>query len=715
MTLSEPFGNYVLLERVAIGGMAELFRAESLIGQTFPTEICIKRILPHYSEDDAFIRMFIDEATIAAKLDHDNIVRIYDFDMVEDCYYIAMELVHGRDLKQTLELCGTRGTRLTVPMVAQITAEVCRALDYAHKKVVDGRPLNIIHRDVSPHNVLVSFGGEVKITDFGIAKAASRLTTTRAGTVKGKCAYMSPEQARGKSLDPRSDLFSIGIIMHEMLTGRRLFSGESDFDILTKVLKEPISPPGQLVEGIDPEIDRICMRALERDRDDRYPDCAAMERDLMQWLRNRGYSAEYIGLGTFMQALYGLIQAPLPQTGAPIIEPDMSEIASMATAMFDRPDFDEGPAAAQPGRTMPLESMDVNDLQDPVLRQQIEERHRASLGPDGPRMIVPAPGGQMALAPDEKTAMFSVMGADPHAAPTMGISVTPEDEARYRATPPAGQAAVRATGPQRAAGRSAAAAPAAKPKGKLGLILALVAVIGLFLLAVLGAGGWYLATKTAHLDGLLGRGPVAEATPAEGGEGGEGGEEDGPGGQKELEEQQEEDPGAQEVVKEPGGGEEPGGEEVAGGEEQGGEEVAGEEKGGGEEPGGEEKGGEEVAAAGEEKGGEEKGGEALEAGSRSTDKPALSAEEREAQRKKWEEARKKREESAGSAFVTINAYPWANVTLDGKDLGRTPVRAHKVSAGSHTVVLKNPDFKAPFKTRIKVKKDEKKTVFHNFK
>lgn len=305
-------------------------------------------------------------------------MRIYDFDMVEDCYYIAMELVHGRDLKQTLELCGTRGTRLTVPRVEQITAEVCRTLDYAHKKVVDGRPLNIIHRDVSPH------------------------------------------------------------------------------------------------------------------------------------------------------------QAPLPQTGAPIIEPDMSEIVSMATAMFDRPDFDEGPAAAQPGRTMPLESMDVNDFQDPVLRQQIEERHRASLGPDGLRMTVPAPGGADGVGAGREDGDVRRHGGGSPRGADEGISVTPEDEARYQAT-----------------------LPAAKPKGKLGLSLALVVVIGLFLLAVLGAGGWYLATKTAHLDGLLGRGPAAEATPAEGGE------EDGPGGQKELEEQQEEDLGAQEVVKEPGG-----------------EEVAGEEKGG---------------------------------------------------------------------------------------------------------------------------------------
>ncbi|MEO1273022.1 MAG: serine/threonine-protein kinase, partial [Myxococcota bacterium] len=364
----EPFGDYVLLERIAVGGMAELFRAELMNGEQFETPICIKRILPHYSDDENFVNMFIDEATIAAQLAHPNIVKIYEFNAYDGSYFIAMELVDGKDLKQTLELAYRKQTRLTAPMIAYIARDVVSALHYAHARRVDGKPLGIIHRDVSPHNVLLGFNGDVKLTDFGIAKAASRLTHTRAGTVKGKCAYMSPEQARGKTLDGRSDLFSVGILIHEMLTGRRLFTGESDFEILSKVIRDPIPRPSDIVPDVDPELEQICIRTLERDRDRRWRDGMEMEEALTNWMRARGVDHTNTGLDRFVQSVFGRANHPLPTPGVSSTphskQDEMALAAAMPTAMLtpgmlpeESPSNNSAPPSDDPNmqRTMALD------------------------------------------------------------------------------------------------------------------------------------------------------------------------------------------------------------------------------------------------------------------------------------------------------------------------------------------------------------------------
>ena len=739
MNSPEGFGNYVLTERIAIGGMAELFRAEALDGTRYATDICIKRILPHYSEDDAFVKMFIDEATIAAKLDHDNIVKIYDFDMVEDSYYIAMELIHGRDLKQVLELCTNRGTRLTVPMTAYVIAEVCRALYYAHTKTVDGRPLGIIHRDVSPHNVMLAFNGDVKITDFGIAKAASRLTTTRAGTVKGKCAYMSPEQARGKSLDARSDLFSIGILMHEMLTGMRLFNGESDFDILTKVLKEPIRPPGQIVGGVDPEIDRICMKALERDRDDRYPDCAAMERDLTNWLRVNGFNRATVGLDQFLQALFGLSNGALPAVGAPMAEPDMSAIADMKTAMFERPLEPPGPDPhpdLSMSKTMPLDSVDPNSF-DPELRQRLAAKHRAApVLAETPRMVVPAPSGSIQqLAPDDKTAMLSAMTDDLHGAATQGINLA-EAQAQL--------AQVQGQGQGQSNPYAAQAAPPPKKKSRVLLVLLILAVLGIFAFVILAGGGYVLLTRTNHLDPWLGpwvgkTAPTADADAPD-----------------KDDTQEAPTVGSLMVNSTPDGAsvfindEEQDGKtplliahldlntkvtirvDLEGYESQIVERTVTRdedaisitlEKSEGDDDGADDDGADDDDADDDDaKDDDAKDDDAKDDVVAKVDKK-VDAPPKDDKRSALDDDKKNRERrrtpkpdtAKGTAFVTINAYPWANAYLDGKSLGRTPIRSEKVSAGSHTVVLSNPDFKTPLRKRFSVKKDEKKTIFHNFK
>ena len=282
-TFPQPFGKYVLLNKIALGGMAEIFRAKTVGAEGFEREVVIKRILPHYTEDEAFVTMFIDEATVAAKLSHANIVQIYDFDNLDNCYYIAMEYIEGQDLKRVVDLARKKEKALSVGLCTWILIEASKGLHYAHTRKYRNEPLNIVHRDVSPHNVMVSYNGEVKIMDFGIAKAASRSTATRAGTVKGKCAYMSPEQAKGHELDGRSDLFALGVMFWEMLTSERLFAGDTDFATLSNVLKCEVAKPSTHNSEIPEELDAIIVKALAAEADDRYSDVGEFITDLQRF------------------------------------------------------------------------------------------------------------------------------------------------------------------------------------------------------------------------------------------------------------------------------------------------------------------------------------------------------------------------------------------------------------------------------------------------
>jgi serine/threonine protein kinase len=238
------FGKYLLLERIAVGGMAEVFVAKAFGVEGFERLLAIKKILPTMGEDAEFISMFVDEARIAVQLSHANIVQVLELGKHDESLYIAMEYISGRDLRQLLE----RFRKLQQPMpIAQAcltVAEVCEALDYAHrKKDARGHALGIVHRDVSPQNVLISFDGEVKLIDFGIAKAESRLQKTQAGILKGKFSYMSPEQVMGLPVDGRSDIFAAGILLWELVCGEKLFTGDSDFAVLEKVRNGIVPAP----------------------------------------------------------------------------------------------------------------------------------------------------------------------------------------------------------------------------------------------------------------------------------------------------------------------------------------------------------------------------------------------------------------------------------------------------------------------------------------
>ena len=303
-TFPQKFGKYVLLRKIATGGMAEIFQGKTAGAEGFEKDLVIKRILPHFSEDEAFVKMFIDEASLTAKLQHANIVQIFDFDLAEGAYYIAMEYIEGEDLSSVLKDGHAAGRPLSVAQCVWVTMELAKGLHYAHVKEHKGKPLNIIHRDISPHNAMIAYNGEVKLMDFGIAKAAERSTKTQAGTVKGKVAYMSPEQARGKPLDARSDLFALATVLWEMLTFRRLFLRDSDFETLTAVLKEPAEPPSRVRPGIDQELDDIILTALEKDRDQRQKNVEEFNRELTRWYYKHVNDLEAEKLRPYMQQLY---------------------------------------------------------------------------------------------------------------------------------------------------------------------------------------------------------------------------------------------------------------------------------------------------------------------------------------------------------------------------------------------------------------------------
>ena len=278
----DRFGQYELLERIASGGMAELFRARRSGVEGFQKIVAIKKILPHIADNDEFITMFADEAKVAAQLNHPNIVHIYDLGKIEaGGYFIAMEYVEGTDLRTILRSGREVGRPLPIPLAVYVASKVASALDYAHRRRdARGEELRIVHRDVSPQNILISHEGEIKLCDFGIAKADRKVSRTESGALKGKLQYMSPEQAWGKPIDHRSDLFSLGCVLHEMLTGERLFRGESDMAVLELVRKADVPAPSRINPDVPVALDQIVLKALAREPENRYGTGSEMLRDL---------------------------------------------------------------------------------------------------------------------------------------------------------------------------------------------------------------------------------------------------------------------------------------------------------------------------------------------------------------------------------------------------------------------------------------------------
>ena len=299
------FGRYVLLKRIAIGGMAEIFRAMAYGAEGFEKLVAIKRMLPHLSSDHQFVDMFVNEAKLAANLNHVNIVPIYDFGCIENMLFLSMEYVHGKDISEITRKIKSRRLRTPVEMACHIFIEVLNGLHNAHnQRDRFGKPINIVHRDMSPPNIIVSYDGEVKIADFGIAKAARTKAQTSSGVLKGKYSYMSPEQARGKPLDHRTDIFSLGICFYEMLTLSEMFIGHSELEVLRKVREASFKPPTQLNPAIPKELEAILVRALEKNPAERYPSAAAWRDELEGFLVSKNLRFSTSGLSGFMHDIF---------------------------------------------------------------------------------------------------------------------------------------------------------------------------------------------------------------------------------------------------------------------------------------------------------------------------------------------------------------------------------------------------------------------------
>jgi serine/threonine protein kinase len=302
----ERFGRYVLLDRIAVGGMAEVFRAVMPGAEGFRRTFVVKRILGHLCETGDFVEMFVREARICALLNHPSIVQVYDFGNVDGTYFLAMEYVRGRDLQQVLRQLRQAKQAFPVALAASVAREVADGLGYAHELAgPDGKSLNIIHRDVSPSNIMCSSAGGVKLLDFGIAKAIGEAPADRTerGAFKGKHAYMAPERIKREPIDGRSDLFSLGVVLWEMLTGRRLFRGANDLETLKNVLEAVIPVPSSLRPEVPPALDAIVMRALERDPAARTPSGQAMADDLEETLQATRYQSKM--LPALLRELFG--------------------------------------------------------------------------------------------------------------------------------------------------------------------------------------------------------------------------------------------------------------------------------------------------------------------------------------------------------------------------------------------------------------------------
>jgi len=343
------------MEKIAQGGMAEIYKGLAYdVHGINQKAVCIKKILSHLSADKEFIGSIIDEAKLAVKLVHGNIAQTYDLGKVGDDYYMVMEYVDGATLSQINKRCLKDGKLIPVPVLAYFISEVAQGLDYMHRRTdEDGRPLHIVHRDISPQNIMVSYSGTVKIIDFGIAKAAFKAGPTESGILKGKFAYMSPEQAYGDAIDHRSDIYSLGIIMHEMLTGKRLFKATESRQTIRNVRRAQVEPPSSLREDLTEGMDRIVMKALSKDRRHRYPYASEFRDDLIKYLHKHHPDFKPFDAAAFVQELFKqeiAEQHPLEadsktpaliidRTNSALAEDEQFEVTGAAKAPVDLDEF----------------------------------------------------------------------------------------------------------------------------------------------------------------------------------------------------------------------------------------------------------------------------------------------------------------------------------------------------------------------------------------
>ncbi|MDY0003073.1 MAG: protein kinase, partial [Polyangia bacterium] len=417
MKPGEVYGKYRLMERIASGGMAEVYKAVAMGEAGFEKPVAIKLLHRQFSDDEDLVAMLQDEARLCSLLHHGNITQVLDLGRVEDTYYIAMEYVNGKDLFNLLRKASQTGLALLLPGALFIACEMLAGLDYAHRKRDDdGRLLGIIHRDISPQNVLITWDGEVKIIDFGIAKARTSTHKTQAGIIKGKFRYMSPEQARGEPIDHRADIFATGVVLYEMILGRPHAAGATDREILIKIQSGRFERLGHQVSGLPPELEEMVHRALATTPESRWPSARAFRTALMTYQRasrlaySRDDLSEYIrylfkedtGQDTNIEAVGVLSDRDvLPGEG-------LAEAARdpFAPSLPPLPDLSfSGPSPAPPVRPMasalpPPASRSPEA--PPAMREPVESRGKATVVLDTAARAAPMerPGGRRQQAED---------------------------------------------------------------------------------------------------------------------------------------------------------------------------------------------------------------------------------------------------------------------------------------------------------------------------
>ncbi len=305
-TLPRQFGKYTLLRKLAAGGMAELFLALHRSVAGFEKLVVIKRILPQMNQDKQFIDMLLHEARIAATLSHPNIVQTFDVGQVDGTYFIAMEHIHGEDIRTIVRQMKKKAVNeLPLEHALHIVVGLCAGLAYAHeKRDIAGQLLGIVHRDISPQNIVVTFSGDVKVVDFGVAKSLHAGEESKGGQLKGKVPYMSPEQAAGEDIDWRSDIFAAGVILFELTTGKRLFKGQNEYDTLKLICEMEYPLPSDVAQGYPVQLERIVMKALARTREGRYQSAREMQADLEAFIRHERLPVSAVSMTAWMQSLF---------------------------------------------------------------------------------------------------------------------------------------------------------------------------------------------------------------------------------------------------------------------------------------------------------------------------------------------------------------------------------------------------------------------------
>ena len=435
--------------------MAEIYRAKTFDANGQPHLVAVKRVLAHLAEDDDFIQMLVDEAKIASVLRHSSIARVYEFARAHGEYFIAMEHVDGKDMRTVLERCRSKKKPIAPEHAAYICAEVGAALHAAHSAVDSrGRPLRIIHRDVSPSNIICSYAGEVKLCDFGIAKATLSRVTTKTGVIKGKVKYMSPEQALGRKLDHRSDVFSLGSCLYEMLTRIPPFTATNEMDLLIKVRDAKYRAVSELQPGIPPELEAITDKCLTRSRANRYQTAAEVEGDLRAFLRKfmPNYSRSH--LGRFVRKMfaieierelrmleeYVMTDDPSDDVGESLMQPDEDfeppevpfhpKPTSVSVAALRDNDF----TGDSNFTTMPKVDPDQRRREDSVadVRPDVHDQNTKILtdrGRAAKQLPAPQPGGRPQPPPPppppskKPPSVRPNFDEDFHAAPTMIIDI----------------------------------------------------------------------------------------------------------------------------------------------------------------------------------------------------------------------------------------------------------------------------------------------------